>query len=325
MPENTDAQSNNFLKRFMRLLNREYLVFLFLLFLSTAFWAFLTGNNVYEGEMKVCIRLSGCPKNVVLLNSETDSVALTIKDTGWKFFWYYTVKHTDKELYVPFADYKQGDVVTISNAEIQRLLFKQQVLAPTTSITSLKRDAITFRFNMGAHKRVPVRFNGTLNTKSAITIIQPDSVDVYASDEMLKNIREIRTDTTRYELQQDTIRTEIALEKTRNVKVIPSIVDLTIFRITFVEKTTPVRVECINEPTGKRLSLQTPKVEVRYYVDQKIHDNVNPEMFKVVADYNDVANLVSDKVELKLISAPNYVKNVRLLTTTSDYRIDEMQ
>ncbi len=325
MAEKTDAQSYNFLKRFMRLLNREYLVFLFLLFLSVAFWTYLTGNKEYEGELRVCVKLSGCPKNVVLLNAETDTVSLTIKDSGWQFAFYYTLQHTGRDVYVPFNEYKQDETVSISIAELQRMMVKQQVLATSTKIVSTKRDGVTFRYNMGKHKRVPVRFNGILNTKSVVSIMQPDSVDVYATDNILKSLREIRTDTVSFELKQDTIRTDIALEKLRNVKAIPDIVNLTLYRITFVKKTTTVRVERINEPKGKRLTLYRPRVDVTYYVDQKIHDNIKPEMFRVVADYNDVADMEPENVELRLLGAPNYVKNVQLLTTESKYQIDEIR
>lgn len=316
--------SNNLLKRFFRLLNREYLVFLFLLFLTTSFWAFLTARKECVADVKVCVKLKGCPKNVVLLNAETDTVTISIKDKGWVFFWNYTIKKPIHDLYVPFSEYRQDKSVVISNAELQRLI-SRQLLASSTVITSLKRDAIVFRFSTGVCKRVPVRFDGIITPKVAEAILQPDSVDVYASDDILRTIREIRTDTMHFDLQHDTIRTSIALEKMRDVKVIPDAVNLTLYRILFIEDTRDVRVECINEPAGKNLRVFTPKVTVRYNVDQRIYDNIKPEMFSVVADYNSVADKSRDKVELKLVSAPNYLKNVRLSSTESDYLIEEVK
>lgn len=324
MAEKTEEQkSNNLLRRFFRLLNREYLVFLFLLFLSTAFWAFLTARKECVADVKVCVKLKDCPKNVVLLNAETDTVTVTIKDKGWVFFWNYTISQPISDLYVPFSEYRQDKSVVISNAELQRLM-SRQILASSTVITSLKRDAVVFRFTTGKCKRVPVRFGGIVTSKMAEAILSPDSVDVYASEDKLNNIREIRTDTVRFDLQHDTIRTSIALEKIRDVKVMPNAVDLTLYRVLFIEDTREVRVECINEPEGKNLRIFTPKVTVRYNVDQRIYDNIKPEMFSVVADYTTVADKTRDKVELKLVSAPNYLKNVRLTTTESDYLIEEV-
>ncbi len=325
MAEKLDEQkSNNFLRRFFRLLNREYLVFLFLLFLSTAFWAFLTARKECVAEVKVCVKLKGCPKNVVILSEETDTINITIRDKGWVFFWNYTIKNPIQDLYVPFAEYKQGDAVVVTNTELQRLLFRQ-VLASSTVVSSLKRDGLTFRYTTGKCKRVPVRFNGIVSTKMSEAILQPDSVDVYASESMLKNIREIRTDTVNFDLQHDTIRTSIPLETIRNVKLIPNAVDLTLYRVLFVEDSRVVHVECINEPPGKNLRVFTPRVTVKYNVDQRIYDNIKADMFCVIADYNTVADRINDKVELKLISAPNYVKNVRLSVNESDYLIEEVQ
>ena len=62
--------------------NKEFVVFIFFLALSGAFWLFTTLNEVYEYEFDIPVSVVGVPKNAVLTSEETDTVRMTIRDKG---------------------------------------------------------------------------------------------------------------------------------------------------------------------------------------------------------------------------------------------------
>ena len=50
----------------LRILNKQFLIFLFFLILSSVFWLIMTLNETYEKEMTIPLRLAGVPRKVVI-------------------------------------------------------------------------------------------------------------------------------------------------------------------------------------------------------------------------------------------------------------------
>ena len=55
-------------------LNKEFLIFLFFLALSGAFWLLMTLNETMEREFKIPMRLTGVPRNAVITGELPDTV-----------------------------------------------------------------------------------------------------------------------------------------------------------------------------------------------------------------------------------------------------------
>ena len=68
---------------FLSSVNKEFLIFLFFLVLSSAFWLSMTLNETYEREYDVPVMLVNVPKNVVITTNMTDTVQVTIRDKGF--------------------------------------------------------------------------------------------------------------------------------------------------------------------------------------------------------------------------------------------------
>ena len=62
--------------------NRQTLVFLFFLVLSSAFWLLQTYNEVYEQEIEVELDVRGLPQNAVLTSDLPGSIKAVVKDRG---------------------------------------------------------------------------------------------------------------------------------------------------------------------------------------------------------------------------------------------------
>ena len=50
----------------LRILNKQFLIFLFFLILSSVFWLIMTLNETYEKEMTIPLRLADVPRKVVI-------------------------------------------------------------------------------------------------------------------------------------------------------------------------------------------------------------------------------------------------------------------
>ena len=69
-------------KSLFRLVNKDFLIFLFFLALSSVFWLLMTLNETYEQEIRIPVSMVNVPDNVVLLSPDTDTVKVTVRDRG---------------------------------------------------------------------------------------------------------------------------------------------------------------------------------------------------------------------------------------------------
>ena len=65
-PFHTFSIFRNFLSR---IISKEFLIFLFFLVLSGAFWLVMTLNETYEREFSIPLRMADVPRNVVITSS----------------------------------------------------------------------------------------------------------------------------------------------------------------------------------------------------------------------------------------------------------------
>ena len=110
-------------------MNKEFLIFLFFLVLSGIFWLMMTLNEPYEKELPVAVRL-------------------TVRDKGFMILSYMSSNKL-KPITLNFNAYanKQSGHGQVPLSDVQRLV-RQQLFSSST-ITSIKADALTFNFNYG--------------------------------------------------------------------------------------------------------------------------------------------------------------------------------
>ena len=65
------------------IINKEFLIFLFFLVLSTTYWLMSVLNETMEREIIVPVKLSNIPDNAIVLTDETVPLRVTIRDKGY--------------------------------------------------------------------------------------------------------------------------------------------------------------------------------------------------------------------------------------------------
>lgn len=306
-------------------MNREFLIFLFFLFLSGAFWLLMALNETYEKEIEIPVQLVEIPKNVVLTSDTTTIVRVTVRDKGFSLM-AYLYGNKIRPVQVRFKNYaKKTGVGTITSAELQKLITRQ--LFNSSNIISLKPDKYEFFYNFGLKKRMPVRLAGKIVPGQSYYLskvfFNPDSVEVYASREILDSIKYVNTEPLNVLNLTDTVVKDVALFKIKGVKYVPEKVKISICPDILTEETCDVSIEAVNMPEGKILRTFPSRVTVTFTVGASMFRSITPDRFKVVADYDELMANPSDKCNIYLRSVPHGVRNARLSVNQVDYLIEE--
>ncbi len=307
-------------------LNKEFLIFLFFLLLSGAFWLMMALNETYEEELKVPVRLVGMPRNAVMTDEPADTVKVTVRDKGFTLVTY-KYGHWFRPLTFKFATYANEDQGhgAIPAADIIKQV--QSQLYGSSKLLSVKPEKLDFYFTYGASKKIPIRFRGKISTSKsyylAHTEFSPMMVTAYANKKVLDELKYVEIEPFNYRNLQDTIRRNVRLQKIRGVKLVPSTVRLSVYPDVLTEESIEVPVSAVNMPAGMVLRTFPSRVTVRFTIGASQFRMIRPEQFNVVVDYQTLAENPSDKCTLQLRSVPSSVSKAKLELDKVDYLLEQ--
>lgn len=317
------APIRNFL---LDLVSKRFLVFLFFLFLSTAFWLSMTLDEMYEKEIPVPIRLVNVPKNIIITTNMPDTVIVTVRDKGFAFIGYFTGEPF-RPINLNFSTYANESAGrgSVPLADVQNILYQR--LATSSRITALKPDQLKFYFNFGQSKTLPVRANGIMtpakNYYLARVSFWPEKVTVYAQQSKLDSLRYIMTEKLNLTNFTDTLIRQVNLQKIIGVKTVPEKVKIGLYPDILTEESIEVPIKAINMPKGKTLRTFPSKVKVLFNIGVTAFRKINEKQFEVVVDYNELQANQSDKCALHLKTVPAEVRQARLEMNQIDYLVEQ--
>ena len=303
-------------------LNKEFLIFLFFLALSGAFWLLMTLNETMEREFKIPMRLSGVPGNAVITGELPDTVRVTVRDKGFTL-----VTYDFRPLVFRFSNYADEDEGKgmIPLADVQKQVLSQ--MYGSSKLLQVKPGKFDFYFTYGTSKKVPVVFRGKITTNKsyylAHTEFYPSIVTVYANKQQLDKLQTVEIEPFNYRNLQDTIRQAVKIRKIRGVKIVPSTVRLSVYPDVLTEEAIEVPITAINMPPGMVLRTFPSKVTVRFTIGASLFRTIKPNLFKVVVDYEELAANPSDKCTLQLRSVPRSVSKASLEIDRVDYLLEQ--
>ena len=197
----------------------------------------------------------------------------------------------------------------------------------SSKIVSVKPERLEFFYNNGEHKRVPVKWRGRVIPEQLYfisnVVYKPDSVDIYASREMLDSILVIESEPLNYVGFHDTLTIDCRLTHPAEVKVVPDRIRIDFFTDVLTEESINVPIKCVNIPAGKVLRTFPARVKVHFVAGVSRIRSLRPEDFIVVADYQEIQEKPSEKCNLYLRSVPEGISRAKLSIKQVDYLIEE--
>ena len=305
--------------------SRDFLIFLFFVFVSFSFWLLQVLNDDYETELSIPIRMKHVPENVVLTSSLPAEMKVNVKDRGTvlvNYLW----GQSFYPLVIEFSEYSdKGTQVRIPSMSLGKKVAAQ--LSQSTKLLSIKPDTLEFIYTKGAAKVVPVKVSGTITPKRQYyvsdTIFSPDSVKVYAPKAILDTIGAAYTEAINLENVSDTIQKRVSINPVKGARFIPDHTDLTLKVDVYAEKTVDVPVVGINFPQDKVLRTFPTKVKVTFQIGLSRFMEVHADDFLVVVDYNELLKEEGDMCKLVLKQLPKEVNHVRMSPEKMEYIIEQ--
>ncbi|WP_272816831.1 YbbR-like domain-containing protein [Phocaeicola oris] len=304
---------------------KEFLIFLFFVFISFCFWLMTVLNDDYESDFNIKLNMRNVPDNVVMTAELPTDMRIRLKDRGTVLAKYW-MRHASIPITLDFNDYVElGTEVTVPKSTVVQKIRNQ--LSQSTQMISLHPDSIFFIYTRGEGKKVPVKFQGSIQVDPKYYIsglnCEPDSVMVYAPIEILDTITAAYSQLTKFDELKDTTAQRIPLQEVRGAKFVPDYNDVTIMVDVYSEKTLEVPVHGMNFPPDKVLRTFPSKVKVTFQVGLSHFKTVTSDDFFIAVSYEELLNSKNSKCMPHLKASPSIVNHPRISPLEVDYIIEQ--
>ena len=302
---------------------RSILLYLFFVVISAIFWSFLTFNSDVQLELEVPIEISK-PNNVHLLNKVPDTLTVTVKDRGYRFFSY--LFHKSPKITLRLSDYSDGNSsFKIDQSHLKKAL--ASVLNKQATIVSVLPESINIKFTDLPGKKVPVKTDIVVEPREDYTqygalIQSQDSVLVFSDAKTLSEINEVYT----YHVEElnltDTLCRRVTIAPINGAVVEPRSIDIIVPIEKLKQQTRSVKIAVRNAPAGVKMLLFPSDVEVKYLTPvSRITEDAG---ITAVVDYNSVDfNSPSNKVKVMIGEVPAAYQDVRFSNDSVEYIIEK--
>ncbi|MDY6300557.1 MAG: hypothetical protein SPL96_01530 [Bacteroidales bacterium] len=301
---------------------RSILLYLVFVFISAIFWSFLTFNSDVQLDVEVPVEMS-LPKNVHLLAKVPDTLTVTVKDRGYRFFSY--IFNQTPKLTLRFTDYSDGNsTFKIDQSHLKKAL--AHVLNKHATIVSVLPEAINIKFTDLPGKKVPVRSDIIVEPREDYTLYgtllqSQDSVLVFSDAKTLSEINEVYT----YHVEEvdltDTLRRRVTIAPINGTVIEPRTIDIVVPIEKLKAQKRTVKIAVRNAPKNVKMLLFPSDVEVSYRSPvSRIKEDPG---ITAVVDYNSVdSSTPGNKVKVIIGEIPASYQDVKLSHDSVEYIIE---
>jgi hypothetical protein len=307
------------------MLGRNFMVFLFFLFMSAFFWFLQTMNENLTAEVDFAVEWQNIPENVVLISDLPNKLRVSVNEKGVDLLTMYVGKR--KPLKLNFNDYSEmSECIRLNHSDLQKLVTSQ--LLPGSRITGIHPDSMEIFYNFGIKKKVPVIWDGTIETKPQYCVsdirFERDSVWVYAADLYADSIVAAHTRPQQLTDLSENYPFDVEFKSVRGAKFVPSHIAGEVRVEMFTEKTVEVPVRGRNFPASKQLRTFPARVKVLFQVPLSQFRQVDTEDFVISISYEDLLKQSNNRCHLELRSLPHGVSHVRIEPESVDFLIEDI-
>jgi YbbR domain-containing protein len=238
----------------------------------------------------------------------------------------YLLGQTLYPITLDFNDYTdKGSQVRIPASTLTKRVISQ--LNQSTKLSTIKPDTLELIYTRGEGKKVPVQLRGEVKAERQFYIsdilYSPDSVMVYAPQELLDTIQAAYTEALYVEQITDTTRHRVNMMPVKGARFTPSYSDVTFLVDMYSEKTVEVPVLGVGFPDDEVLRTFPSKVHVTFQVGLSQFKHVTSDDFEVVVDYQTLQEEKREKCRPTLVKSPSNVNHVRISPLEIDYIIEQ--
>ena len=295
--------------------------FLFFVFISFSFWISTKLSNSYTIEQIFNIEWINIPESIVI-SENNKKLNTSITASGVEII-LYRLFNNNLKIDLIQANFEL-DYLSL-NLENQKFLIQQQLYS-NTLLNQFTPSLVKIKFSRLSEKKIPIIPKTRINLRAGYltdsnVISKPDCIIVRGPKILLDSIYYAETIAYNQEDVYKSISKKINLSPIEGANFSKDFVDIELSVSRYSEKEFDIPIELINQPEGVKVKLFPPKTKVRATIPMSVIGNIRVSDFRLIADYNQILNGQTQKLELFIQKKPSGVKQIILEPNEVNYLI----
>ena len=298
--------------------NRDLLVFVIFLVLSTALWFLNALRKEYTTTISYPVKYVDYPKNFILLGKPQDKLKLKIRSFGYAALQYHLGKILDPQpLNVSsFKRTRRGDTygAYVATKNISKSFSDK--LSNGVELLEIYPDTLFVYLEKKERKMVEVRFDSELTFEqqfyqSGDIAIKPDSVEIAGPSSLVDSIKFVTTEFNNSDALRDSLVRNVGIRTIDNIEINPNRVVVNIPVEPFTQKKLRIPIGHLNLPDSVRLKTFPGDINIAFTVAASRFNKITAQDFSAFVDFNQNKSPgLPDRLKVKLVKQPEGIKSV---------------
>lgn len=326
----TNTDKRNEQKHLVGNRTRDLFIFLFFVVVCSIFWIVQQLEENFTHEVTMPVVLTDVPEDLVVTTDIAPELKLTVRGKGVDLIPYLFFNKPTDTLRISVSTYagkEQSGKTVLLSTQIQKLA--KDLLPSQASVLALSPDTLSFYYNRGLPRRLPVRPYGLVSAQDQYSIIgyefTPESVSVYAPQQVLDTMRAIYTEPLYLTELDKTQENEVRLQQKAGICARPEMVTMRTNVDILTGQSQEVPVVGINFPAEKTLRTFPSTVQVVYRVADSNASSVKAEDFTVVISYAELVDNTTNRCRPHINQMPEGVVGAHIDPIEVEYLIESIQ
>lgn len=322
----------NQLSRVKFKLDRKVLVFLFFLVLSTMFWFLNELSKDTTTLITYPVKYNNIPGNKVLVRELPGEFDLLVKAPGFSLLKHkmtgrltpivFDISHYSYNI---FSDGTASKFFILTSGSLARI---NQQFGSDFKVLDISPDTLVFEFDERVQKKVPVKINTDVEFGQQYMIggnitSQPDSVIISGPGVVIDTIEWVEAQSQKFTSVDQDIKKSIGLIPIKNVDFSTRKVIIIVPVERFTEARFSVPVNVVNIPDTLELKTFPGSINVTCRVPLSDYDKLTVNLFRAIVDYSVIKSNYSNKIKVRLSSAPEYVSNIQIYPISVEFIVEK--
>lgn len=305
-------------KKIFQRIDQKIMVYLIFVGIATVIWFLTELGNDFTTTIDYPVRYANLPKNKVLVQELPKNLQLSVNGYGFTLL-RYKVSPAPFPVVIDLNDY----ATQINNPRVRRFPLLTRYARQTINkqmpnnieVLDIFPDTIVFEFANVVEKKVAIAPNvklefdkqSMLDGKISFT---PDSIIVSGPNTLLDTLQYVYNKKQTFTGLNKPLQRNIQLKEIDNLSFSKKRVIINLPVSKFTEAYFEVPIETVNVPDSLVLKTFPRVARLTFLVSLNKYDKIKPDDFRVEANYNDIKELLGQKLPIKLTFSPEPAHSV---------------
>jgi hypothetical protein len=327
--KNISLLTNKWLVRLKE--DRNALVFLVFLFISTGFWILNALQKSYTTTINYPIRFTNIPDGQILKDEKKGELELKVEAGGFIIL-RYILSNSFLAHDFPIADMQPLKTSDKTGVYLLTANYYRDIngkLDNGMELLEISPDTLFVELMQRKTKKVPVVANLEMvfeqqHFQAGNIKIEPDSISISGEESLVDTITQVRTRFTSFSELKDTLVRNLSLEEIDGIDFSRKRVVITVPVEPFTESTMSIPVVALNLSDSLYLKAFPPEVTVSFRVALSQFETISASDFLATVDLSNQQEISNQRLKVKLEKYPDGLYSVDYSPLFIEYLLEKV-